>query len=201
MKVGPLNGVLMIVLAGLLPACTGIAGGVQPEEPQIPQLNRLAADALVRARGVAPDAVLRQLDIVWATGQEAFRFTDGDATKEITVLAPAPGGRPDQWQVMTPELSPLADHHPGNGLNLQTLEVGPTTAAQVFRRQRPDVAVLSMLLRLADDGATLQWVVFGSVPGGEISGQVNALTGAFQALGPGLDHPAVLPLTASPRPT
>jgi hypothetical protein len=128
--INKLTGLMMMLLfstvlaaCGSLPKLVDIPRLAQATpDPDVAALLKINEPALNLARKNASDAVLHQIDtnLHWTD----FRFTDGTATREITVLVTAPGAPVGQWQVELPERSKLTGNR-APGIDLKTLKIGP----------------------------------------------------------------------------
>ena len=188
---------LLIAVLGLA-GCT--RGGAAPTAPtaltspedEVLALAGMAADAQVRIDQLISDAVLRQVDY-GPPMEYTFRFTDSGATQGITIFASS-GKPPEQWRLVREEPSPLLGH-PGPGVNLQALVVGPGSAERLAKEhwQRGNLRALS----LSGGWPDLYWNVFWNLAEGVVSGTVDARTGRFT---PSSAPPAIPPSIATVTP-
>jgi hypothetical protein len=167
----------------------------------------LAQQALQQAQTIAPNVVLRQVDIVWASQQHIFRFTDGAAKQEIIVNTLNAATPPQQWQVLSGyQNSPLVGPHPPAVLNLRSLRIGPQAAAATAVGDAAKVGYASNAQPIettlidSEGGPGPLWYVTVGLPGGEAQFSVNPSTGAVTQLGP-LHLPTAVPATATPPTT
>ena len=199
----------MIILAGMVLALAatrveGLPAGLMSDnrvgapgdrQPDAGALATLSDQVRQRARELAPDAVLRQLDIDPRDGRHIFHFTDAAATREIVIVAPTPVAPMEQWEI---SLVPPSDSkfvgHPWPEIDLSALRMGPAAAAQAITAYRADCATRGLML--FGEGTELTWHVSCAVPQGIIAGTVDAHIGVFQAKGPA---PALPPPTALPQ--
>ena len=193
---------IMGVVIGLALLVALVPGGVLSGRPAAvagaPATDRdglvqLSEQARQRARTLAADAVLRQIDVDLAGGRHIFRFTDAAATYEITVVAPQDAA-PERWEVSQSEHSKLT--HPAvaarPGLDLAALRAGPLAATQAMTADRPDCAAGGLTLFGAGDALT--WHTFCTVADGTIAGRLDGRTGHFERVG----GPVRPPATATP---
>ena len=159
--------------------------------PDAVALELLGAKVVGRAREVAADAVLRQVDFNPRDGRQSFRFTDGAAPEVISVTVPSAASSPDQWQIHV-GISPLGGH-PRPGLLLRALRIGPASVTEAATEYWQGCGIRG--LNLIGEGADLVWYVFCNLPQGVVSGTVDARTGVFT---PSLAPPARVPLIATP---
>ncbi len=110
------------------------------------------ATRLLRARTAAAHVILHQVDVD-PTGTR-FRFTDGDATLEITVFAPQADTPVSQWDVLTNTASPLVGHA-APALTLHEVLVGPAQVTDALFQQWPECREPSATLFL--NAGTLTW--------------------------------------------
>jgi hypothetical protein len=100
-----------------------------------------------RARRVARDAVLREVDVYPTTGRITFRFADATATHDFAVAAPGLTAPEEQWEVSrsAPGYLVLLGH-PLPGLDLGALRVGPERAARAVAAYRSDWVPQALVL-------------------------------------------------------
>ena len=153
-------------------------------------LVALSEKAARRAEEVAPDAVLRQVDVSPDVGRTIFRFTDAAATKEISVTVPEPGAPPEAWNIHS-GISPLIGHQ-SLGIDLPALRIGPASVIRAATGHWPACGIRS--IGLHGQGDDLVWYVFCNLPEGVVSGTVDGQSGVFTA---SLAPPAIAPPTAT----
>lgn len=155
-------------------------------DADVPTLLAQRDKAAQRARTAAAQVVLRQVDVDPTV--TLFRFTDGDATQEITVVVPQADTPADQWDVLTNTVSPLVDHTAAD-LPLHELLVGPGQVTDVLFQQWPECHEPSATL-FVDEG-TLIWRAFCTIAAGVVSGEMDARSGTFipDPAPPGLPPP------------
>ncbi len=195
---------LLVAPSGVLTACGRIAAaagipaaGIPAAGGQAVAMPTAAADAIalaglaqqaaLHAHTAAPDAILRQIDVIQGSGQNIFRFTSATTGHEITVTTSPTGTSPTQWSVTVPALSPLATSaRTGTAMDPRALRVGPGAAARVLAQFWPGASVRT--LTVAGAGTVLTWYAFGHIPQGDVSGTISNDTGAFRP-DPGPMHP------------
>ena len=186
----------LVLLGALVPG--GVLFGRPAAMPGAPAADRdglvqLSEQAWQRARTLAVDAVLRQIDVDLTGGRHIFRFTDATATRETTVVAPKDLA-PERWEVSQTGHSKLT--HPAiaarPGLDLAALRAGPLAATQAMMADRPDCALGGLTLFGAGDALT--WHTFSTVADGTIAGMLDGRTGRFELAG----GPVRQPATATP---
>jgi hypothetical protein len=191
--------IIMLLFSTILAACGSlpkpvvISGLAQTTpDPDVAALLKMNEQALILARKKAPDAVLHQIDtdLHWTD----FRFTDGVATKEITVIVPSPDTPIGQWQVEVPDLSKLTGNR-APGIDLKTLKIGPGQVGKAAKIQWPGCTLHSLTLFI--ENGELTWVAFCATPGGDVSGFMKNDDGIFRSYA---DAPFQVPVTATPRP-
>lgn len=179
----------------MLVAC-GQKASVSPErevssaDPDVPTLLVQRDKATQRAQTAAAQVVLRQVDV--DPPVTLFRYADGDASQEITVVAPQADILASQWKVLTDTVSPLVGH-PAAPLPLHELLVGPAQVTDVLIQQWPECREPSATLFL--DEGTLTWRAFCTLAAGVVSGEMDARSGAWT---PHPAPPVVRPPIASP---
>jgi hypothetical protein len=195
--------VLLLVLpSGVLTACGRIAAaaGIPAAGDQTIATPTAAADAVVlvglaqqaalHAHTTAPDAILRQIDLIQGSGQNIFRFTSATTGHEITVAMSPVGTSPAPWSVTVPTLSPLATSAgTATAMDRNALRVGPGAAARALVQFWPGASVRT--LTVTGIGTTLTWYVFGHVPRCDVSGTISNDTGVFRP-DPGPLHPSII---------
>ncbi len=184
----------IVVAQGLAPRQDAAAKGLKDADAA--NLIELGQRALQRARQLAPDAVLRQVDVDPQSAGVFFHFTDAAATKEITIQVPRPELAPDQWRVeSTSEFSKLVGLG-APGFNLNALRVGP---ARIVRDMTTHwTGCTPRALTLFGQGDDINWTVFCTLAnGGVVDGSVDSRTGVFR---PSSAPPAYPPPTATPTP-
>lgn len=180
-------------------ACTPIATYFQASKPipptpdqdvgKIVDLSKQAAQ-LVRKKTSAP--ILHQVDTDIKTF--TFRFTDKEATEEISVFVPAVGIPPEQWTIEVNARTPLV----GNttpGLDLGKLRIGSNRVAQAVFAHWQGCTIRGLTLYSENDH--LIWVAFCNIPQGVVEGAMDGESGVFTASDA---PPASLPVTATPLP-
>ena len=166
--------------------------GTGNRDPDVAALANLSEQVIKRAREIASDAVLRQINIGLDRGTHSFRLTDAEATQAITIHVFAPDAPPDQWEVVYGHLNQLLGN-PRPGIDLQALQVGPAAAGEAAMTYWPNCKMGTLtLIGQRDD---LTWIVFCNTAEGVISGTINAQTGAFV---PSLAPPVPPPPIATP---
>lgn len=190
---------LLFAPSGVLTACGRIAAaagnpaaGGQAVATPTPAadavvLAGLAQQAALHARSTAPDAILRQIDVIQGSGQNIFRFTSATTGHEITVTMSPTGTSPTQWSVTIPALSPLATSaRTATAMEARALRVGPGAAARVLAQFWPGASIRT--LTVTGIGTALTWYAFGHIPQGDVSGTISNDTGVFRP-DPGPLHP------------
>lgn len=192
---------LLVAPSGVLTACGRIAAagypaaGLQAVATPTPAadaivLAGLAQQAALHAHTTAPDAILRQIDVIQGSGQDIFRFTSATTGHEITVTTSPMGPSSTQWSVTVPALSPLATSaRTAAAIDPSALRVGPGAAARVLAQFWPGANVRT--LTVAGAGTTLTWYAFGHVPQGDVSGTISNDTGVFRPDPGPLNPPSV----------
>ena len=155
-------------------------------------LAELGQAALVRARSVSEDAVLRQVGLASRDGPFTFRFTDAEATLAINITAPSGDVPPDQWETVHGHLTPLLGR-PNPGIDLRGLRIGPADVEQAATGHWAGCGIRG--LSLMGEGEDLVWYVDCNLPQGVVSGTVDGLTGEFV---PSDAPPVFAPPTATP---
>jgi hypothetical protein len=194
-----MNSLPRFVFLGLLLLLLGACGRTAPvalhraasrADADVPTLLAQRDKAAQRARTAAAQVVLRQVDIDPAI--TLFRFTDGDATQEITVVVPQADTPAHQWDVLSNTVSPLVGHTAAD-LPLHELLVGPAHVTDVLVQQWPECRVPRATLFL--DEGTLTWRTFCTLAAGDVAGEIDARSGTFT---PDTTPSIVRPPTASP---
>ena len=175
-----------------LSACSGEVSSSQREAGlEIAELIAVVHQATPLAKGIAADAVLRQIDQGRDPVRWIFRFIDGAATQEITVMVPVEDVPIGQWQVRT-GISPLIGRR-SSGLFLDGLRVAPSEVVKAATAHWNGCPLRG--LTLTGEGDQLTWYIFCNLPEGVVSGTMDGVTGEF---GPVQKPPARVPPTATP---
>ena len=161
-------------------------------DPDAVALAALGDRAAQRARQVAPDATLRQLDLKVDGSQYTFRFADYTLVRDIDVFVPAEDVSPEDYRVVVLDGGYLTGHQLPE-MELEALRVGPGAAEKAALDHWQGCNLRS--LSLSGEGKDLYWYVFCDLPQGVVSGTVDNLTGIFT---PSLAPPAIIPSTATP---
>jgi len=194
-----MNSLPRFVSLGLLLLLLGACGRTAPvslhraassADADVPAMLAQRDKAVQRAQTAAAQVVLRQVDV--DPPVTLFRFTDGDATQEITVVAPQANIPANQWDVLTNTESPLVGHTAAD-LPLHELLVGPAQVTDVLVQQWPACRAPRATLFL--DEGTLTWRTFCTLGAGVVAGELNARSGTFT---PDPAPSVVRPPTASP---
>ena len=177
-------------------ACSGSEASVLeadlPRDRDAVSLAAATLQAIDPAREVAPDAVLRQVDMNPNGGPYFFRFTDKAATLAVTITAEELVDSPDGWRVQSGHLTPLLGH-PAPNMDVRALRIGPSAVEDAALARWPGCEMRS--LGLSGSSADLTWHVFCTLPEGVVSGIVDGRTGAFFA---SPAPAAIVPPTAVP---
>ena len=183
----------MLAFVFVLSDCTGSSTATE-RDPDAATLENMSELAIMRAREIAPDAVLRQLGLAGPNSKVTFRLTDIALTQAISLTADMLGPSPVPFELVLNDVSPLlCCQHPG--ISLRFLQVGPAAVIKTASRHWQDCQPRGLTLSGRDDD--LVWYIFCNVPEGVVSGTVDGSTGAFT---PSLAPPARPPAIATAVP-
>lgn len=194
----------LLLMAGMLASTGGwpVSAPAIGEGPMADQVDSDVAPLALRAdqaagrvREVAPDAVLRQIDLFPPDGG-TFRFVGAAGTQELDVTEPASTVLPDQWTIGAPHISPLTNDGTRPGIDFAALRIGPGAVVRAIAERWPDC--LPRSLTLARERGPLTWYGACILPDGRdprvtVDGRAGESLGTRPGLGP-----AVTPSVAPP---
>jgi DNA-binding CsgD family transcriptional regulator len=159
-----LSGVALLAIVAFALALGGFRGGA-PGGGATGELQAQVEEARRHALEVAPDAVLRQVDIHPSLDTPMFRFVSTSASQEIDVSPPAPDSPLGLWEVARLDSSPLVSSS-SQALDLRSLRVGWREAVDAAKKRWTDCMPSSVTL--TDQGDTPGWYVYCELPGGNL---------------------------------
>lgn len=180
-------------------ACTTAASYFQATKPiqstpdqDVGKMVDLSKQAAQRAGEKTSGAILHQVDT--DTKTFTFRFTDKEATKEISVFIPDAGIPPEQWTIDVNARTPLVGNTTPE-LNLGKLKVGYNRVAQAMFAHWQGCSIRA--LTLYSENERLTWTAFCNTPRGVVTGDMDGESGVFT---PSDAPPAPVPVTATSLP-